>query len=177
VRTLSTPQRTTVVWHSDGRPLEGYSVEYTRISSPDEPEAETDTDSEEDAEGGRDENDEADQTAEAEAEQSAVAEDEETAASGTTKKAEKERTPSASATEKEQEPSREPSDEISGLPEESSQMTALSDGEELRTTSLNEFEDEGDEENLRSLVVAGGIIIVGLIAGAIALLVRLPGQR
>jgi hypothetical protein len=175
VRTLSTPQRTTVVRHSDGRPLEGYSVDYTRVPSSDEPEAETET--EEDAEDGRDENDEPGQSVEAEAEQDPPAEDEETAAAGASKKAGKAETPSANATEKEQEPSREPSVEISALPEDSSQMTALSDGEELRTTSVKEFEDEDDEENLRSLVVAGGIIIVGLLAGAIALLVRIPGQR
>lgn len=172
VRTLSTPQRTTVVWHSDGRPIEGYSVEYTRVPSSDEPEAEA----EEDAEDGQGKNGEAGPTAEAEAEQSAAAEDEETAA-GAAKKPEKERTPSASATEKVQEPSRRPSVETSALPEDSSRMTALSDGEELRITSFEEFEDEDDEEDLRSLVVAGGIIIVGLLAGAIALLVRIPGQR
>lgn len=173
MRTLSTPQRTTVVRHSDGRPLEGYSVDYTRVPSSDEPEAET----EEDAEGGQDESDEPAQSAEAEADQDSAAEDEESAAAGAAKKAGKERTPSASATEKDQEPSRKPSAEISALPEGSSQMTALSDGEELRTTSVKEFEDEDDEENLRSLMVAGGIVIVGLLAGAIALLVRLPGQR
>ncbi|MFD4326686.1 hypothetical protein ACFWQC_18750 [Nocardioides sp. NPDC058538] len=175
VRTLSTPQRTTVVWHSDGRPIEGYSVEYTRVPSSDGPEEDDDPEAEEEAEGGQGEDDEAGQTAEAEAEQSAAAEDDEAAAAGAAKKPEKERAPSVSATEKEQKPSRKPSVEISALPEDSSQMTALSDGEELQITSVKEFEDE-DEENLRSLVVAGGIIIVGLVAGAIALLVRLPGS-
>lgn len=53
-------------------------------------------------------------------------------------------------------------------------MSRLSDGEELRITSLDE---DGDEEGLRSLVVAGSIIIIGLLAGMVALLVRLPGQR
>ena len=173
VRTLSMPQRTTVVWHSDGRPIEGYSVEYTRVPSSDEPEEEDEPEAEEEAEGGQGENDEAGQTAEAEAEQSAAAEDDE---AGAAKKPEKERAPSASATEKEQKPSRKPSVEISALPEDSSRMPALSDGEELQITSVKEFEDEGDEENLRSLVVAGGIIIVGLLAGVIALLVRLPGS-
>lgn len=179
LHTLSTPQRTTVVWHSDGRSLEGYSVEYTRVPSSDEPESEGETDTEEDAEGEQDENDEPGQTAEAEAEQSAAAEDKETAAAGAAKKAEKERKPSARATdqEQEQEPSRQPSAEISVLPEDSSRMPSLSDGEELRITSVKEFDDEDDDEDLRSLVVAGGIIIVGLLAGAIALLVRIPGQR
>ncbi|MBC7276343.1 hypothetical protein [Nocardioides sp.] len=185
VRTLSTPQRTTVVWHSDGRSLAGYSVEYARGGASGGPETDTD-EQPKDAGDERDERDEAREsekpekpekpekaaeTAEAEAQQSAPAAVEKTPA--TKKDERRERTPSASATPSAAEPSRQASAEASEQYEGSSQMSRLSDGEELRITSL----DEDDDEGLRSLVVAGGIIIIGLLAGMVALLVRLPGQR
>ncbi len=50
----------------------------------------------------------------------------------------------------------------------------LSDGEELQITT---FEEKDDSEDRWSFLVVGGIIVVGLIAGAIALMVRIPGQR
>jgi hypothetical protein len=186
VHTLSTPQRTTVVWHSDGRSLAGYSVEYARGGASGRPETDTD-EQPEDERDERDEQDERDEdrkpgkpdkpdkpaeTAEAETQQSAPAEVEKTPA--TKKDERREPTPSASATPSA--PERSPQDpaEASEQYEGSSQMSRLSDGEELRITSLDE---DDDEEGLRSLVVAGGIIIIGLLAGMVALLVRLPGQR
>lgn len=189
VRTLSTPQRTTVVWHSDGRSLAGYSVEYARGGASGGPETDPDEQPEDegDEQDERDERDEdreaekpdkpekpdkAAETTEAEAQQSAPAEVEKTPA--TKKDERRESTPSASATPSAAEPSRQASAEISEQYEDSSQMSRLSDGEELRITSLAE---DGDEEGLRSLVVAGSIIIIGLLAGMVALLVRLPGQR
>ncbi|GGU09271.1 hypothetical protein GCM10007979_03960 [Nocardioides albus] len=196
VRTLSTPQRTAVVWHSGGRPLAGYSVEYARVvDASDEPDADNDTDTDEHPQddrddgndwddrdkGDRDDRDErdegrkpdkADETAEAEAHQSTPAESKKTDAA---KRGEQsERTPSASASPATPAPGRQTPKDISEQSEESSQMTRLNDGEELRVTSLDE---DDDEDGLRSLVVAAGIIIVGLLAGMIALLVRLPGQR
>lgn len=184
VHVLSTPQRTTLVQHSEGRRIEGYSVSYTRASASDEPDADPEEDPEDDRDDDRDddrgdrgdldENGEPSKPAEDKAEQSAQADDEGSAAAGAAEKREQtERTPSPSATASASEPRRQPSSDISTQPDISAQMTALSDGEELRITALEEDEDE----DLRSLVVAGGIIIVGLLAGLIALVVRLPGQR
>ncbi|MEI7055583.1 hypothetical protein WBG06_07185 [Nocardioides sp. CCNWLW239] len=194
VHVLSAPQRTVLIRHSDGRSLEGYSVAYSRVDAPDEPEDGPDGDDEDDQNepgeqneqgdnGGRDDNDdrggrdEASQTPEAEPGQGAPAKNEHKNGAGKAEKREKaEGTPSASASAAQPEPSRQPSATVSAQPDGSLQMSALSDGEELRTTALAEKDDD-DEEGLRSLVVAGGIIILGLLAGMIALLVRLPGQR
>ena len=49
------------------------------------------------------------------------------------------------------------------------------DGEELQVTTFEEEDDDSD--NRRSVLIVGGIIVVGLLAGVIALTVRLPGQR
>lgn len=191
VHVLSTPQRTVLVRHSEGRSLEGYSVAYSRVDAPEDPEDDADGDSEDeqddqneqgenDENGGRgdddqDGRDEASQTAAPE--QGAPAKSEHATGSGKKEKREKaERTPSASATPSQPAPRSRPSAAASVQPDDSMQMSALSDGEELRTTAIAEKDDD-DEEGLRSLVVAGGIIILGLLAGMIALLVRLPGQR
>lgn len=176
VHTLSTPQRTTAVWHSEGRRLEGYSVEYIQDPASEEPEADSEEDDEsEPAESEPAEDDEASESTRPEAKHGDKAKEKETAPADVDQKDEKaERTPSADPSESE--PSRQASAQVSAPPDETSQMSALSDGEELRITSL-EDEDDSDDEDLRSLVVAGGIILVGLLAGAIALLVRIPGQR
>lgn len=79
-------------------------------------------------------------------------------------KAKVERTPAAQETEPEPSRSAPPAP----LP------SLLSDGEELQITT---FDEKDDSEDRWSFVVVGGIIVVGLLAGAIALLVRLPGQR
>lgn len=84
-----------------------------------------------------------------------------------------ERTPAAE--EPEPEPSRSAPAEKSAAPGESRlSPPQLSDGEELQITT---FEERDDSEDRWSFLVVGGIIVVGLIAGAIALLVRIPGQR
>ena len=84
-----------------------------------------------------------------------------------------ERTPKSE--ESESEPSHSAPAEKSAAPGESTLLPSqLSDGEELQITT---FEEKDDSEDRWSFLVVGGIIVVGLIAGAIALLVRIPGQR
>ncbi|MEU4453660.1 hypothetical protein AB0F44_20150 [Nocardioides sp. NPDC023903] len=84
-----------------------------------------------------------------------------------------ERTPKSE--ESEPEPSRSAPAEKSAAPGETTLLPSqLSDGEELQITT---FEEKDDSEDRWSFLVVGGIIVVGLIAGAIALLVRIPGQR
>jgi hypothetical protein len=84
-----------------------------------------------------------------------------------------ERTPTAEQSEPE--PSRSAPAEKSAAPRETTLLPSqLSDGEELQITT---FEEKDDSEDRWSFLVVGGIIVVGLIAGAIALLVRIPGQR
>lgn len=84
-----------------------------------------------------------------------------------------ERTPTAE--ESEPEPSGSAPAEKSAAPGETTLLPSqLSDGEELQITT---FEEKDDSEDRWSVLVVGGIIVVGLIAGAIALLVRIPGQR
>ena len=84
-----------------------------------------------------------------------------------------ERTPTAEQSEPE--PSRSAPAEKSAAPREPTLLPSqLSDGEELQITT---FEEKDDSEDRWSFLVVGGIIVVGLIAGAIALLVRIPGQR
>jgi hypothetical protein len=88
-------------------------------------------------------------------------------------KAKAERTPTAE--ESDPEPSHSASTEKSPAPSESTLLPSqLSDGEEFQITT---FEEKDDSEDRWSFLVVGGIIVVGLIAGAIALLVRIPGQR
>jgi hypothetical protein len=138
MHTLSAPQRTTVVAHSSGKQLEGYSVTYVQVpvaSKPDAAEA-------------------ADKSTEKE-------------------KAKAERTPTAE--ESDPEPSHSASTEKSPAPSESTLLPSqLSDGEEFQITT---FEEKDDSEDRWSFLVVGGIIVVGLLAGAIALMVRIPGQR
>lgn len=179
VHTLEPPQRTTTVWHSEGRPLRGYSVTYVRTSESGQPEPEPEPEPEPGESSGSD-NDQDDgsdapsATQDAEEEQGAAGGDDRTAAPGPAEQSEpNERTSSAAPEPK---PSRKPSASGPATSESPSQMTALSDGEELKVTSLAE-KNADDDETLRDLVVAGSIIVIGLLAGAVALLVRLPGQR
>lgn len=155
VHTLSTPQPSTVVRRSDGRWMEGYSVTYVEDSEDEAGDGDDGAGNESDGDG------ESGQPGE---EQSPTAE--ETEKPGRTQ-AVPETTP---------EPTPSALVEVTEQPEHPSQMTALSDGEELRITSLDDDSDD-DDENLRAVVVAGSIILLGLLAGAVALLVRLPGQR
>lgn len=105
----------------------------------------------------------------------------ETATETATEKEEAKAEPTSAAQETEAEaetapePSRPAPAEKSAAPGESVLLPSqLSDGEELQITT---FEEKDDSEDRRSVLVVGGIIVVGLLAGAIALLVRIPGQR
>ncbi|MFD7074011.1 hypothetical protein ACFV9G_07335 [Nocardioides sp. NPDC059952] len=180
VHTLEPPQRTTTVWHSEGRPLRGYSVTYVRASESGQPEPEPEPEPGESSGSENDQDDGSDApsaTQDADEEQGADGDDR-TAAPGPAEQREpnepNERTSSAAPEPK---PSRKPSAVGPATSESPSQMTALSDGEELTVTSLAEKSAADDDETLRDLVVAGSIIVIGLLAGAVALLVRLPGQR
>lgn len=108
-------------------------------------------------------------------------EDEAAAEAETTAEAERkaERTPAA------QEIETQPSDPVvadesappgkSAPPAVSAPLSTQSgDGEQLQITT---FEEREEREDRWSFMVVGSIIVVGLLAGAIALLVRLPGQR
>lgn len=205
VHTLPSPQRTTVIWHSDGRTIEGYSVTYTRVPASGQPDPDPDPGpgtEEPDAEQGQNEgqggqgqggqgqggqgqngqgqnghgqNHPGESSGEeADEEQSGPAAVEETGSADKTDKTDKLGRTSPSPTS---EPGRHASESASSQPEGSTRMSPLSDGEELRTTALKAAEDDGEKDELRTLVVAGGIVAIGLLAGVVALLVRLPGQR
>lgn len=177
VHILEPPQRTTTVWHSEGRPLRGYSVAYVRASESGQPEPEPEPDESSGSEDDQDESDPPSATRDADEEQSPADGDDRSAAPGPAEQSEPNK-PNArtSSAAPEPKPSRKPSAAGPATSESPSQMTALSDGEELTVTSLAE-KNTDDDETLRDLVVAGSIIVIGLLAGAVALLVRLPGQR
>jgi cobalamin biosynthesis Mg chelatase CobN len=82
--------------------------------------------------------------------------------------------PSAAPQEEEKEQSESAPVERSGTPRSSTDLLAQGDGEELKITNFGETDDR---EKRWSFMIVGGIIVVGLLAGAIAMTVRLPGQR
>ncbi|MGH3351615.1 MAG: hypothetical protein ACRDPS_13200 [Nocardioides sp.] len=82
--------------------------------------------------------------------------------------------PTPTAKEADPEPSRSaPAEELAAV-DEVAPPSLRGDGEELQITT---FEEKDDGEDRRSFLVVGAIILIGLLAGAIALLVRIPGQR
>ncbi|GGR63578.1 hypothetical protein J2S40_004817 [Nocardioides luteus] len=187
---LSTPQQTTQVRHSEGRRLEGYSVAYVERPAPADPDPKPDDDADDDdADDGDDESNEGRRgggqgnTSPGAGKSDKGKPKNGTNGTGTASpeagetagQQEAERTPATP--ESKPEPSRSATPEPSEQSDATSQMSALSDGEELRTTPLEEEESAIDDDLLRTVLVAGGIVVVGLIAGGIALLVRLPGQR